>query len=220
MGNTSSAPGSASGGSGHKFTPSDGFFLSESAAQVSMYYNQLRGNVGVLGLFLAKNPALVSVRVHLSKLQAYNSSRPAGELEQPGSCTASCTAWLSLMSHLPTQAAMRAWSRHRFSWYTQPLSCRSSSATTAPLVAEPWCGIRGHTGAAGCSHSMRLTTALTTEQQKTSSRRQTDPTKLIQQGITCRTVGNLTQLLQTSCSILGRTLDDYQPHTGGTLSWG
>ncbi|KAJ9516182.1 hypothetical protein QJQ45_024609 [Haematococcus lacustris] len=42
MGNTSSVPGSASGGSGHKFTPSDGFFLSESAAQVSMYYNQLR----------------------------------------------------------------------------------------------------------------------------------------------------------------------------------
>ncbi|GFH24559.1 putative E3 ubiquitin-protein ligase [Haematococcus lacustris] len=50
MGNTSSVPGSASGGSGHKFTPSDGFFLSESAAQ---------GNVEVLGLFLAKNPALV-----------------------------------------------------------------------------------------------------------------------------------------------------------------
>ncbi|GFH17568.1 hypothetical protein HaLaN_14230, partial [Haematococcus lacustris] len=24
-------------------------------------------------------------------------------------------------------------------------------------------------------------------------------------------------LLQTCCSILGRTLDDYQPHSGGTL---
>ncbi|KAJ9527965.1 hypothetical protein QJQ45_005589 [Haematococcus lacustris] len=46
------------------------------------------------------------------------------------------------------------------------------------------------------------------------------PTKLIQQGTTCRPLGNLTQLLQTCCSILGRTLDDYQPHTGGTRSWG
>ncbi|GFH18645.1 hypothetical protein HaLaN_15484, partial [Haematococcus lacustris] len=45
------------------------------------------------------------------------------------------------------------------------------------------------------------------------------PTKLIQQGTTCRPVGNLTQLLQTYCSILGRTLDDYQPHSGGTRSW-
>ncbi|GFH29044.1 hypothetical protein HaLaN_27636 [Haematococcus lacustris] len=47
-----------------------------------------------------------------------------------------------------------------------------------------------------------------------------DPTKLIQQGTTCWTVGNLTHLLQTCCNIPGRTLDDYQPHTGGTLSWG
>ncbi|GFH24768.1 hypothetical protein HaLaN_22622 [Haematococcus lacustris] len=46
------------------------------------------------------------------------------------------------------------------------------------------------------------------------------PTKLVQQGTTCWAVGNLTQLLQTSCSILGRTFDDYQPHTGGTRSWG
>ncbi|GFH15828.1 hypothetical protein HaLaN_12135 [Haematococcus lacustris] len=45
----------------------------------------------------------------------------------------------------------------------------------------------------------------------------TSSTKLIQQGITCWTVGNLTQLLQTYCSILGRTLDDYKPHTGGTF---
>ncbi|GFH18228.1 hypothetical protein HaLaN_14994 [Haematococcus lacustris] len=45
------------------------------------------------------------------------------------------------------------------------------------------------------------------------------PTKLTQQGRTCWPVGNLTQLLQTSCSILGRTLDDYKPHIGGTHSW-
>ncbi|GFH09552.1 hypothetical protein HaLaN_04720 [Haematococcus lacustris] len=41
--------------------------------------------------------------------------------------------------------------------------------------------------------------------------------KHVQQGTTYLTVGNLTHLLQLSWSILGRTLDDCKPHTGGTF---